>query len=171
MELTWLFDLSPLAVSGPGSLNTLNLSYGKGREREKEKKKEHRIHTAVHIAAKSQMSAHVSTRRGSKEVEHWTGIIQVVFCISMDLRQKKKNDQTSHYCYKFKSFHLPAANTTLTSCQFFFFFLNLSLIYLWVCMCVCTRVNSQCECVIGRMDVDKHRRMSCQNRQLVKTTH
>lgn len=122
MELTWLFDLSPLAVSGPGSLNTLNLSYGKGREREKEKKKEHRIHTAVHIAAKSQMSAHVSTRRGSKEVEHWTGIIQVVFCISMDLRQKKKNDQTSHYCYKFKSFHLPAANTTLTSCQCFFFF-------------------------------------------------
>ena len=45
MELTWLFDLSPLAVSGPGSLNTLNLSYGKGREREKEEKKKNTAYT------------------------------------------------------------------------------------------------------------------------------
>lgn len=53
MELTWLFDPSPLAVSGQAHRHTKPELWQGEREG---KNKNHCIHTAMHIAAKSKIS-------------------------------------------------------------------------------------------------------------------
>lgn len=92
MELTWLFDPSPLAVSGQARRHTKPELYGKEKEGEKKigrkEKRKHCIYSTRHAAAKSQMSTHVNTQSQTSAWYPGQEIKQVAFWIpeSSDIR-------------------------------------------------------------------------------------